>query len=50
MRTSESHGEPAEEMKETCVFVPANPFTETEGYYVVFQDADTGEIVKTAQS
>ena len=47
---SESHGEPPEEMKETCVFVPANPFTETEGYYVVFQDADTGEIVKTAQS
>lgn len=47
---TEAHGEPPEEMKEKYVFVPKTPFTEDEGYYVVFQDADTGEVVKTYQS
>lgn len=47
---AEANGDPPEEMKENCVFVPKTPFTEDEGYYVVFQDADTGEVVKTYQS
>lgn len=37
---------PPEEVKEASVFVPVSPFTETEGYYVVFQDADSGDYVK----
>ena len=39
-------GEPPEEVKESCMFVPESPYTETEGYFVVFQDADTGEYVR----
>lgn len=43
----EKNGDPPEEMKDICVFVPSSNFTEDEGFYVVFQDADTGETVKT---
>ena len=42
----ERTGDPPEEMKEICSFVPRSPYTETEGFWVVFQDADTGEYVK----
>ncbi|MGN0822862.1 MAG: hypothetical protein ACI4NG_03720 [Candidatus Gallimonas sp.] len=42
-----AQGDPPEEMRESGIFVPTSPFTETDGYYVVFQDADTGEIVRT---
>lgn len=38
---------PPEEMKGEGVFVPLNPFSEDEGFYVLFQDAETGETVKT---
>lgn len=41
---------PPEEVKEKCVFVPVNHFTETEGYHVVFQDAETGEYVRVENS
>lgn len=34
-----------EEMKEQGIFVPQTPFSDDEGFYIVFQDADTGEYV-----
>ncbi len=34
-----------ENMKEQAVFVPLSPYSEEHGFYVVFQDADTGEYV-----
>ena len=37
---------PPEEVKDECTFVPTSPYDEAEGYFVVFQDADTGEYVK----
>ncbi|MDE6274541.1 MAG: hypothetical protein K2L87_05795 [Clostridiales bacterium] len=43
----ESTGEPPKEILEECVFVPRSHYTRDEGFYVVFQDADTGETVKT---
>lgn len=33
-------------LKENSVFVPASPFSDETGFYVVFQDADTGAYVK----
>ena len=42
----EKNGDPPEEMKENCAFVPTTVFSDDEGFWVVFQDADTGEYVK----
>ncbi len=42
--------ETPEEMKARGVFVPATCFSDDEGYYVVFQDADTGEYVRVSDS
>ena len=36
---------PPAEMKEHCRFVPASPVSDTVGFFVVFQSADTGEYV-----
>lgn len=41
---------PPEEAKEASVFVPVGPYSEDEGYFVVFQDADTGDYVKVERS
>ena len=41
----ENAGEPPEEMKEVCCLVPAAPHSHA-SFWVVFQDADTGEYVK----
>ncbi|MDE6059778.1 MAG: hypothetical protein K2G44_07055 [Clostridia bacterium] len=38
--------EPPQEVKERGVFVPKTQFSDEEGFYVVFQDADTGEYVR----
>lgn len=38
--------EPPAEVKERGVFVPKTQFSDEEGFYVVFQDADTGEYVR----
>ncbi len=38
--------DPAPALKEQSVFVPASPFSDEQGFYVVFQDADTGAYVK----
>ena len=42
----EAMEEPPEEIKERGVFVPRTQFSDKEGFYVVFQDADTGEYVR----
>ncbi len=42
--------EPPKEAKEACLFVPVSPYSEEDGYFVVFQDADTGDYVKVEQS
>lgn len=38
--------EPDPALKDRSVFVPASPFSDETGFYVVFQDADTGAYVK----
>lgn len=38
--------EPPAKVREFCIAVPESPYTETERYFVVFQDADTGEYVR----
>ena len=42
--------EPPAEMKGKCCFVPATPFSDMEGFYVVFQSADSGEYVTVSES
>lgn len=42
--------EPPKEVKEYSLFVPDSPYSEEEGYFVVFQDADSGEYVKIEES
>ncbi len=42
----EAMQEPPQEIKERGVFVPRTQFSDEEGFYVVFQDADTGEYVR----
>lgn len=42
--------EPPAEAKKAAVFVPLSPFSEEEGLYVVFQDADTGDYVNVERS
>lgn len=42
--------QPPEEAKQASLFVPSGPFSEEEGYFVVFQDADTGDYVTVEQS
>lgn len=46
----EKNGDPPEDMKENCAFVPASPFSDDEGFWVVFQDADTGAYVKVSDN
>ena len=46
----ERTGDPPAEMAEHCAFVPLSPYTETEGFWVVFQDADTGEYIKVSDA
>lgn len=40
---------PPDEAKAASVFVPAGLYNDCDGYYVVFQDADTGEYVTVEQ-
>ena len=47
---AEKTGEPPEDMKEHCTFVPESPFTLDKGFYIVFQDADTGAYVNVSNS
>lgn len=42
----EASAEPPQEVKDRGVFVPKTQFSDEEGFYVVFQDADTGEYVR----
>ncbi len=43
----ESETTPPEALKDACVFVPKSYFDDGEGFFIVFQDAETGEYVKT---
>ena len=45
----EKNGDPPEEMKEHCTFVPESPFSDETGFYIVFQDADTGAYVTVGE-
>lgn len=47
---AEKNGDPPEEMKEHCTFVPESPFSDEKGFYIVFQDADTGAYVTVSGS
>ncbi len=47
---AEANGEPPEEMKAHCQFVPATPFSDMVGFYVVYQSASTGEYVTVSDS
>jgi hypothetical protein len=42
--------EPPEALKEHCFFVPRSPFQQTDGFFVIFQSAATGETIKPKQS
>ena len=46
----EKKGDAPKELGDKAVFVPKDAFTKDEGYYVVFQDADTGEMVTVSNS
>lgn len=46
----EKSGDAPEEMKEHCTFVPESPFSDEEGFYIVFQDADSGAYVTIGKS
>ena len=41
---------PPKEVEDCSIFVPEGPYSETEGYYVVFQDADTGDYVRIEEA
>lgn len=43
---AEAAGAPPEQLRGNGVFVPSSEFGDGEGFYVVFQDAETGEYVK----
>lgn len=45
-----SEDDPPEEMGVHAQFVPATPFSDTVGFFVVFQSADTGEYVTVSNS
>ncbi len=42
-------GTPEPALREHSVFVPASPYSDEEGFYVVFQDADTGAYVTVSE-
>lgn len=46
----EAEGDPPEEMKGHCQFVPATPFSDMVGFYIVYQSASTGEYVTISDS
>ncbi len=43
---AENRNAPPEEIREVCSFVPAAPWPDAEGFFVIFQSASTGECVK----
>ena len=45
---AQKDGDPPEDMKEHCTFVPESPFSQDKGFYIVFQDADTGAYVNVS--
>ncbi len=43
---AEDKDNPPEEIKNVCTFVPTSPFLGAQGFFVIFQNAATGECVK----
>ncbi|MBE5750842.1 MAG: hypothetical protein E7357_00345 [Clostridiales bacterium] len=37
---------PPEEIKDVCTFVPCSVFSETDGFFIIFQSAATGECIR----
>lgn len=45
-----AEGEVPAQFKDSCVYVPVSHYSDDAGYFVVFQDADTGALVKTFEA
>ncbi len=45
-----TENEPDEALREKSVFVPSTPFSDETGFWVVFQDADTGAYVRVVMT
>ncbi len=43
---AEDKDNPPAEIKDVCAFVPASPFEESKGFFVIFQSASSGECIK----
>ncbi len=43
---AENKDEPPEEIQSVCAFVPVSPLVNAEGFFVIFQNAATGECIK----
>ncbi len=46
---TEDKDNPPEEIKNVCTFVPATPLVGAQGFFVIFQNAATGECVKPSR-
>ncbi len=46
----ENEDSPPAALQDVCVFVPKSYFNEGDGFYIVFQDAETGEYVRTMEA
>ncbi len=44
--SAKDRNNPPAEIRDACTFVPATPFSENEGFFVIFQSASTGECIK----
>ena len=41
---------PPKEIREVCAYVPVSPFQENDGFFVIFQSANTGQCIKPFSS
>ena len=44
--SAKDRNNPPAEIREACTFVPTTPFSDSEGFFVIFQSASTGECIK----
>ncbi len=47
---AEDKDAPPEEIRSVCTFVPLSPLVESQGFFVIFQSAATGECIKPSRS
>lgn len=43
---AENKDEPPEEIRKVCTFVPSSVFSDSEGFFVIFQSCSTGECIR----